>query len=801
MKFTLSWLKEHLATEADLATIADTLTAVGLEVEEITDRAAALAPFIVAHVIEAGPHPNADKLKVCRVDTGNDVVQVVCGAPNAHTGMKGVFAASGLTVPGTGMKLKPATIRGVASNGMLCSEREMGLSDQHEGIIELPDDAPVGAPFAQVVGLDDPVIEIAITPNRQDCLGVRGIARDLAAAGLGTLKPLTSSPVVGSFKSPLGVHLDFSSKAAATCPLFAGRYIRGVKNGESPDWLKRKLLAIGLRPISALVDITNLFTYDRARPLHVYDADKVSGDIHVRFGRPGEHFTALDNNDYDVDETMCVIADERGVLGLGGVIGGVSSGCSEDTVNLFLEAALFDPVTIAMTGRALGIESDARYRFERGVDPADTLPGLEVATRLILELCGGEASAPVIAGAPPAGTKEVSLRLARLERLGGITLTASEAARILGALGFETEIAGQTIHTRTPSWRCDIDGEADLIEEVLRIHGYDKIPATPLPRPAVVARPAIDARQRQRRLAGRVLAARGMTEAVTWSFTSSRHAALFGDVPDSLRLVNPISSELDVMRPGLLPNLIAAVGRNVSRGEDTVALFEGGPAYADDSPEGQSFIAAGVRRGPAAPRHWAGSVRPVDAFDAKADALAVLAACGAPTDNLQVTREVPGWYHPGRSGALKLGPKTTLALFGEVHPGVLKAMDVEGPLVAFEVFLAHLPRGRTKAGRTRPALSVSDLPAVERDFSFVVDRTTEAQDVLRAARGADKALIEHVGVFDVYQGDRLEADKKALAITVRLRPRDKTLTDAEIDAISARIITAVEKKTGGQLRG
>ena len=800
MKFTLSWLKEHLETDAGLDAVVDKLTDVGLEVEEVIDRAADLAPFTVAHVVSAEQHPNADKLRVCIVDTGTERVQVVCGAPNARTGMKGVFAPSGTTIPGTGLHLKPTKIRGVDSNGMLCSEREMGLSDEHDGIIDLPADAEVGEPFAALLGLDDPVIDVAITPNRQDCLGVHGIARDLAAAGLGTLKPLDIKPVPGEFDSPIGVDLDFPADRTGDCPMFTGRLIRGVKNGPSPKWLQDKLLAIGLRPISTLVDITNYVTYDLNRPLHVFDADKLKGNLRLHPGNKGESLLALDGKEYPLDPEICAISDNSGPVSLGGIMGGETTGCTEETVNVFVEAALFDPVRTAASGRRLNILSDARYRFERGVDPSFVVAGMEAATRLIMDLCGGTPSNMVVSGKEPDWQRTVTLRPHRVAQLTGIEVPEPEMVRILGDLGFEAKANGGDYRVAVPPWRTDVDGEADLIEDISRIYGFDKLPTATLPRAEAVARPTLTPMQKRVRTARRALAGRGMMEAVTWSFLPRAQARLFGGGAEQLMLANPISSDLDTMRPSILPNLIAAAGRNMDRGFANVALFEVGPQYADDSPSGQAIVAAGIRRGDTAGRHWAAGGRAVDAFDAKADALATLGACGAPVKSLQVQPGAADWYHPGRSGALQLGPKNVLAWFGDVHPAVLDAMDVKGPLVAFELFLANIPSPKGRATTTRPPLDISDLQAVERDFAFVVDADTSAEQLIRAARGADKTLIAGVEVFDVYEGDRIGAGKKSIAISVRLEPREKTLTDAEIDAIGQKVVAQVAKATGGELR-
>ncbi len=800
MKFTLGWLKEHLETDASLDQITARLTMLGHEVESVDDRAAQLASFVIAEVKEARPHPNADRLQVCVVDTGTEELQVVCGAPNARTGMKGVFAPAGATVPGIGLKLKKTRIRGEESNGMLCSEREMGLSDEHEGIIELPDDAPVGAGWADWAGMGDPVIDVALTPNRGDCASVRGLARDLAAAGLGTLKELDTSPTDDAFDSPIAWKRDLPDGAGDACPLVVGRYFRGVTNGESPQWLRDRLRAIGLRPISALVDITNWTTFDLGRPLHVFDADAVAGDLTMRLAAGGETLGALDGRDYELAPGMVVITDDDGVQGIGGVMGGAGAGCGPDTVNVFLEVALFDPIRIAETGRRLGIISDARYRFERGVDPTSARWGAEIATRMILELCGGEASRLTVAGDMPDGMAELSLRAARILSLGGVAVGAIEAAGILDALGFATRIDGDVVRCTAPPWRPDIEGEADLVEEVLRIKGYDAIPAVPLSVAAAIPTPVRDAAQARAETVRRTLAGLGLVEAVTYSFMDGGSAELFGGVDDSVRLVNPISADLNVMRPSLLPNLVAAVARNQARGQENPFLFEVGPQYADDTPQGQSLVAAGLRAGETGPRNWAARPRPVDAYDAKADVLAALAAAGAPVGNARIEAVAPGWYHPGRSGTFRLGG-TVLAHFGELHPRVLRAMDAEGPVAAFEIYLDDLPPPRANAGAAKPPLSLSAFQPVRRDFAFIVDQAVAAADLMRAARGAERALIADVALFDVYHGKGVAEGKKSLAIAVTLQPVDATLTDAEIDAVADRIIAAVAKQTGGELRG
>ncbi len=803
MKFTLGWLKDHLETEATAAEIGDALTMIGLELEGVVDRAAGLESFIVARVVEAAPHPNADKLRVCTVDTGTETLQVVCGAPNARTGMKGVFAAVGAHVPGTDLTLRRAAIRGVESCGMLLSEREMGLSDEHSGIVDLPDDAPVGARAVDVMGLADPVIDIAITPNRGDCLGVRGIARDLAAAGHGRLKPLDATPVAGGFPCPIGVTLAFDPEHADACPYFAGRVIRGVRNGPSPEWLQRRLLAVGLRPISALVDITNVMTIGFGRPLHAFDAALVRGGaLTVRLARPGERLAALNERTYELDPEMTVIADAEGPEALGGVMGGIRTGCTATTTEVFLESALFDPLRTAATGRKLSLASDARYRFERGIDPAFQVPGLEIATRLVLAFCGGEASDLVIAGAPPPPRPTIALRPSRVAHLGGVDVPVAETVRILDDLGFAAaEASDGTLAVSVPSWRNDVEGEACLVEEVLRIHGFDRIPAEPLPRAPGLPQPALTSQQRRRAFVRRALAVRGLTEAVTFSFVAAEHAAPFGGADAACRLVNPISADLDLMRPSLLPHLVLACGRNADRGHPDSALFEVGPQYAGIRPEDQSMVAAGVRAGRAGPRHWAVPQRPVDVFDVKADALAALAAVGAPIAALRISTDAPAWYHPGRSGSLRLGPKTVLASFGELHPRVLRALDVAGPVAAFEVHLDAVPAPKPRATTGRPALALSPFQPVERDFAFVVEAGIAAADVVQAVREADPELIVDATVFDVFTGEAIGRDRKSLAVTVTLQPRDRTLTDADLETLAARVVDRVGNRTGGTLRG
>lgn len=803
MKFTLGWLKDHLDTIADLQTIADKLTNLGLEVEEIKDPAAALKPFVVGYVVSAEKHPNADRLRVCIVDTGQTKVQVICGAPNARTGMKGAFAPAGTFIPGTRTVLEKGIIRGVESNGMLCSERELGLSDEHEGIIDLPNDAPIGSPVAALLKIDDPVIEIAVTPDRGDCLGVRGIARDLAAAGLGTLKPLKIEPIVGTYDPPIRWVRDLKDHEDA-CPCANGRYFRGVKNGPSPEWMQKRLRAVGLRPISTLVDITNYLTFDLGRPLHVFDGktlDHKGGELIIRMAKPGESILALDGQTYTLDETMTVVADAKGVQGIGGIIGGDASGCTEDTTETFLEIALFDPIRTAKTGRKLQVNSDARYRFERGPDPQAVLWGEVVAARMILDLCGGEASRPTLAGIVPDPKIEITLRYAKIQALTGMEISPSEAKAILLNLGFVVIAEDKlTLRIRIPSWRChDVEGEADIIEEIARIHGYNSIPAVPLPPLSPLPVPAIDTRQRHLGLAKRALAARGLMETVTFSFLAADHAKMFGHTNPALQLVNPIAANLDTMRPSLLPNLLTAAGHNLARSQDHLGLFEVGPIYSDDTPEGQESEASGIRVGQNCVRHWAHQPNKIDAFDAKADATAVLAACGAPIEKLSTYAEAPNWYHPGRSGELRLGPKQTLARFGEIHPRIAAAFDLKGPVVAFEVLLEAIPLPKSKSRHLAP-LVASPFQVVERDFAFVVPSDVSAEALLRSVRSAEKSLITSALIFDVYEGDKMEKDKKSIAISVTLQAMDRTLTEAEIEAVSQKILTQVAKQTGASLR-
>ena len=800
MKLTLSWLKDHLDATASLAEIVDTLTRIGLEVEAIEDPGAKYNGFVIARVIEAVQHPNADRLRVCMVDAGGAPVQVVCGAPNARTGMKSVFSPVGTYIPGKKITLAKGIIRGVESNGMLCSPAELELSDDHDGIIDLPDDAPVGAPYARWAGLDDPVIDINLTPNRPDATGVAGIARDLAAAGLGTLKTRAPKPVAGVFDCPVSLLLDFTPADAHLCPAFALRLVRGVHNGASPDWMQRRLRAIGLRPINALVDVTNYITFDRGRPLHVFDAAKVKGALRVRRARAGESVLALDGKTYALDASMVVIADDGGVELIAGIMGGEHSGCDENTRDVLIESALWDPLNIAQTGRKLGIVTDARYRFERGVDPDFCVPGAELATRLIMDLCGGEPSRLIVAGDPTKPRKVVDFPYSEVRRLTGFEIPRAEGEAILLGLGFEVK-DGKAI---VPNWRPDIDGKADIVEQIVRIAGLDKVPTTPLARLDFgVPKPVLTPLQKRTRLAKRALAALGLREAVTWSFISKPAAVLFGGGAPALALANPIAADLSDMRPSLVPGLAAAAERNARRGLKDVALFEVGQVFLGDGENDQRIAAAALRRGRAKRggegRHWTGSGA-VDVFDAKGDALALLAALGVAANAVQIVAGGPAFLHPGRSATLQFGPKNIAGWFGELHPSACEALDVEGPLVAFEITLDAIPLPKARPTKAKPKLERSEFMPLERDLAFVVPENARAGDILKATMAADRVLVADADVFDVYRGPGVPDGHKSVAISVTLQPRERTLTDSEIEATMAKIVTEVGKKTGATLR-
>lgn len=801
MKFTLSWLKDHLETDADLDTIVDTLTRIGLEVEEVDDRAV-YAPFVIAKVVSAKKHPDADRLKVLEVDNGSgDLIQVVCGAPNAREGLTGVFAPPGAYIPGIDVTLQVGKIRGVESRGMMLSERELQLSDEHDGIIDLETDLGAGTAYATFAELDDPVIEIGLTPNRPDCAGVYGIARDLAAAGVGKLKDGKVPAIAGDGPCPVSVTLDF--KGESLCPTFALRLVRGVTNGPSPLWMQKRLKAIGLRPINTLVDITNYITFDRGRPLHVFDAAKVHGNLTVREAVDGESFTGLDGKDYTLDATMCVISDDNGIESLSGIMGGEASGCDESTTDVLIESALWVPENIASTGRKLNIVTDARYRFERGVDPAFNEQGVDLATQMVVDLCGGTPTEKTVAGAIPEVDKVIDFPVSEVKRLAGLDVPSHEVKAVLSLLGFWVAGMGEDLKVAVPTWRPDIEGKADLVEEVMRIEGIDRVPVTPSIGRETVAAPVLTDMQKKTRRAKRLLAARGLMEAVTWSFIPQDDAEAFGGGQNSVQLANPISTDMATMRPSLLPGLIRNAQANTDRGYRDVALYEVGQVFAGDAPDDQTMVACGVRRGTAVMagqgRHWIGDFPSVSVFNAKADAMSLLDDLGLEASTLQIDAEAPSWYHPGQSGTIRRG-KDVFGHFGTLHPRLLRAMDVEGPLVGFEITLDAVPAPRRKATRTKPPLTLHDLMPVHRDFAFVVDKALPADKVLRAAKGAEKTLIANVSLFDVYAGEHVDAGKKSLAIEVTLQPRDKTLTDEEIDAVSAKIVGAVEKATGGTLR-
>ena len=803
MKFTLSWLKDHLETQASLDEIVETLTMIGLEVEEVDDRSA-FKPFTIAKVLSAKQHPDADKLQVLSVDTGDGKpLQVVCGAPNARAGLVGAFAGPGTYVPGIDVTLGVGNIRGVESFGMMCSERELDLSDEHDGIIDLPEDAPVGTPFADYAGMNDPIIEIGITPNRPDALGVAGIARDLAAAGLGAVKETKIPTIKGN--APCPVKVDLSAPGAAEfCPAFGLRLVKNVKNGASPKWMQQRLKAIGLRPISALVDITNYVTFDQGRPLHVFDADKVKGNLAVRPAKDGEQFLALDDKTYKLSSNHFVISDDNGAESLAGVMGGAESGCTNETTNVLVESALWDPLTVAKTGRDLGIITDARYRFERGVDPQFNMPGLDIGTQWVLDLCGGEPSEAELAGSIPEPDLVIDFPVSETKRLTGIDVSSKDSADILTRLGFTVEGDGKVLKVRVPGHRPDVFAKADLVEEVMRISGINSIEPQPLPALSAVGQKILTTGQMRTRSTRRALASRGMSEAVLYSFISKDLALAFGGGAPELVLSNPIASDMSDMRPSLLPSLLAAAQRNVDRGTGDLAIFEVSHVYHGVEADDQKRTASGIRRGTTklenSGRSWSGNAQPVGWLDAKEDAFAVLAACGMDTSKVQVEAGGPDWYHPGRSGTIKLGPKVILGTFGEFHPMTLELADVSGPIFGFEISLDAIPEARRKASRSTGALDISALQPVKRDFAFVMDKSVEASLVLRAANGADKKLISDVRVFDIFEGPSIGEDKKSMAIEVTLQPIGKSMTDEEIEVISQKIVANIGKSVGGVLR-
>lgn len=792
MKFTLSWLKDFLDTNASVDEIAERLTAIGLEIEEVVDPLAAVKDLIVVSVDECVAHPDSDHLHVLKVNTGKELVQIVCGAPNARAGMKGILARPGDYVPAFGDKLKAGKIRGVESFGMMCAEDELGVGPDHTGIIECPEDAVVGASITTVYP-SDPVFDVSITPNRGDCMSVYGIARDLAAAGLGTLKTPKHNVTVCTFKSDVKLSNEATEIGA---PFFTLREIRGVKNGASPKWMQDRLTAVGLRPISALVDVTNYFNISFGRPLHVFDADKVKGQITVRSARDGEKLTALDGKEYTLSDGMVVIADENGVESIAGIMGGEASGCEESTTRVLLESAYFTPESIAKTGQKLILTSDSRQRFERGVDPASTIPfGADMAAQMIAELCGGECSELIVTGKEPERPAPIAFDPHRVEKLCGVDVPADTCKEILEKLGCVVKSDGNLFSVVRPTWRSDISGSHDLVEEVLRIYGYDKLPEIALPRPNGV-HGILQPKQRREVSVRRAMANRGGCQTITWSFMSSKDAVPFR-TKDAVLIANPISADLNEMRPNLLPNLVSAARSNITKGTFDGCLFEVGPQFFGFKPMEQETVACQLRFGQATPRHWAVAQRPVDVFDAKADALAALDAAEAP-QSVQIVREAPAWYHPGRSGAVKIG-KTVLAYFGELHPKILKAMDVKTTVCACEVFLDRLPPAKKKNGKGVKTLKLSAFTPIFRDLAFLVDRKVDADKIVSAAKNTDKVLITDVSVFDLYEGEAL-GDKKSVAIQLTIQPVEKTMTDEEIESVCRRVVGAVGVATGATLR-
>lgn len=794
MKFTLSWLKEHLDTNASVEEIAKTLTRIGLEVEEVIDPAAKLNGFMTAKVVTCERHPDSDHLNLLKVDNGKEEFQVVCGAPNCHAGLVGIFAPTGVIIPSVDQELKVGKIRGVESFGMMCSERELEVGDDQSGIIELSADTKIGAPAAEILDID-PVFDISITPNRAECLGVRGIARDLAAAGLGKLKELKISHNNGSFKSPVKVKTE-DFKAA---PTYVGRYIKGVNNkAETPKWMKDRLTAIGLRPISPLVDITNYINYDLARPLHVFDADKLKGDVTVRMANDGEKFISLEDKEYSLDDKSLSICDDEGIQCLGGIMGGIGKGVTEDTKNVFLEAALFCPECIARTGRKFQIDSDSRYRYERWVDPKSNILGSDYAVQMILDICGGEVSEMEISGTEDYEEKVAYLRPERVKDLIGLDVPKTKIIEILSNLGFKVSDEGGKIKAVSPSWRGDIEFEQDLIEEVVRMIGLDEIPALSMPVDTFPAQ-TLDPAQRRIVTARHELASRGMYETVTWSFTDSNIAEMFRMGKEPIMLLNPLSSELNEMRPSILPNLLLGLKNNIAKGYANVSLFETGPQFYGHKPGEQQYVFAGLRSGMTSKRDWHGEMRAFDLFDVKADALAVIAAANGPWDNVQIKEDAPDYYHPGRSGTMRLG-KTVLAYFGEIHPQVAKKMGIKQRVMAMEVFVDNIPLPRASQGKSKKRVEMSQFQPVDKDFAFIVDKDIKAYDVIIAAKYADRNLITDVRVFDVYEGDNLPDGKKSLALSITFQPTENTFSDKDIENLMAKVALEVKKKTGAVLR-
>lgn len=802
MKFTFDWLKDHLETTAPLQEICDTLVAIGHEVDSVEDRASKYEGFIVAQVVECEPHPNADRLRQCLVNTGKEQLQVVCGAPNVRMGLKVCFSPVGVTIPSNGMVLKPTKIRDVNSHGMICSEAELCLSEESDGIMELPEDAPIGQAFADYMGFNDPVIDIDLTPNRPDCAGVRGLARDLAATPIGSLKPLTQkNPVPGTFKPEISVSLDFDKDNQKACPIFVSRQIKNVKNGPSPKWLQDRLLAIGLRPISALVDITNYCCIGLNRPLHVFDGDKIKGNLTVSMSKNGDQIASLNDKTYTLDDQRVVISDEDGVASIGGVIGGERTGCTLETTNVFVEAAYFDADQIRQTGQKMRIDSDAKYRFERGIDPRSCEWGMEVATRLILDICGGEPSEVVVTGQAPKADKPIQFDPSHVKKLGGVDIKTEDQVDILMNLGFDVKIQDdKTLHVTAPSWRPDIEGRADLVEEILRIYGFDKIPSVSTTRETAVTMPALTGHQRRLSTMKKTLASRGMFEAVTWSFHDQKSADYFHYTDKPLvKIANPLSEDLSIMRQSVLPNLIKAAENNHARGFPDMAFFETGSIFLGQNPEDQPQVITGLRSGSIKNKTWQSEKQAVDFYTIKADVFAALEQAGIGAETMPLMRDVPSWYHPGRSAGLFLGKKP-LAYFGEIHPGILQEMGIDFPVAGFEIIADALPPVKEKSA-SKKLLKTSVLQPVHRDFAFIVDEDVEAASLLKAANSVDRNLISNITLFDVYQGKGIEEGKKSLGITVTLQPMTETLTDQEIEGLSDKITKTVADKTGGVLRG
>lgn len=802
MKCSLSWLKTHLETSASLEEICTTLNQLGLVVDHVDNPGLSLKGFKIVEVLSAVPHPDADKLRVCQVNTGTETLQIVCAAPNARAGIKAVLGLAGMTVPSNGMVLKVSKIRGVESHGMMCSFVELGLSDVHEGtIIELPEDAPVGLDYVQYAGLDDPILDIEVTPNRGDCLGVLGIARDLAAAGLGTLKAIPKNPIAGTFESPISVKLDLDKDHQQACPIFCGRVIRGVKNGPSPEWLQKRLKSVGLKPISALVDVTNFMLHNFGRPMHVFDAAKITGDLKVRMTQSKETLKALDDVTYTLDTSMVVIADDTGPVSLGGIMGGMDSGVSMDTTTVFLESAYFDPIRIMDTGRALNIHSESRYRFERGVDPMMVAQGIELATQMILDLCGGEVSHSIKMGREPDDTQTFSFDVNLVKDFGSVTLPKARILEILTHLGMTCEGTGDTIKVTTPSWRHDLSIPEDLVEEVLRVEGYDSIILQDMPKPRLEE--VYESTERLSPFASslnsarKLLASRGMDEIQTWSFVSRKTADFFGTVDDRLVIRNPISMDLEIMRPTLLGNLVEAASTSMAKGLPDGGFFEIGNQFQGHLKDFQELSLCGVRFGNHVPREWLSKERSCDVFDIKADCFATLDLLGIKGEKVQITQEdAPVGYHPGRCGVIKQGPKNIIGVFGQIHPNLLKHWDCSGTVMGFEIFLERLPNSRNGS----KAYEAYNLHPLVRDFAFVVDQGVPSQKMVQAVRKANQELITHVSVFDVYQGPNIPEGKKSFALTAHIQPRDKTLVEQDLQQLMDQVVKSVLNETGGVLR-